>query len=123
MRRRPACCSTTTPRREAFYWLTILFTFALGTATGDLFAERLGLGYGVSLLIFAAIILVIAIFWRTKIFNPAFAFWAVYVLTRPLGASIGDLLSQTKKDGGIGLGTTTTSASIVTGKQIGRAHV
>ena len=103
-----------TPRREAFYWLTILFTFALGTATGDLFAERLGLGYGVSLLIFAAIILVIAIFWRTKIFNPVFAFWAVYVLTRPLGASIGDLLSQTKKDGGIGLGTTTTSAIFLT---------
>lgn len=98
-----------TPRREAFYWLTILFTFALGTATGDLFAERLGLGYGVSLLIFAGVILVISILWRSRFFNPVFAFWAVYVLTRPLGASIGDLLSQKKVDGGIGLGTTTTS--------------
>jgi uncharacterized membrane-anchored protein len=99
-----------TPRREAFYWLTILFTFALGTATGDLFAERFGLGYGVSLLIFAGVILVIAILWRARRLNSVFAFWAIYVLTRPLGASIGDLLSQKKVDGGIGLGTTATSA-------------
>jgi len=99
-----------TPRREAFYWNAILFTFALGTATGDLFAERLGLGYGLSLIIFAAVILVIALAWKSKFLNPVLAFWAIYVLTRPLGASIGDLLSQSKKDGGIGLGTTTTSA-------------
>ena len=103
-----------TPRREAFYWSAILFTFALGTATGDLFAERLGLGYGLSLIIFAAVILVIALAWRGKFLNPVLAFWAIYVLTRPLGASIGDLLSQSKKDGGIGLGTTTTSAIFLT---------
>ena len=99
-----------TPRREAFYWCAILFTFALGTATGDLFAERLGLGYGVSLLIFAGLIIIISLGWRVKLLNPVFAFWAVYVLTRPLGASTGDLLSQPKEVGGIGLGTTTTSA-------------
>jgi len=103
-----------TPRREAFYWSAILFTFALGTATGDLFAERLGLGFGLSLIIFAAVILVIALAWRGKFLNPVLAFWAIYVLTRPLGASIGDLLSQSKKDGGIGLGTTTTSAIFLT---------
>ena len=103
-----------TPRREAFYWSAILFTFALGTAAGDLFAERLGLGYGISLVIFAAVILVIALAWRSRFLNPVLAFWAVYVLTRPLGASVGDLLSQTKKDGGIGLGTTTTSAIFLT---------
>jgi uncharacterized membrane-anchored protein len=103
-----------TPRREAFYCSAILFTFALGTATGDLFAERLGLGYGVSLVIFAAVILIIALVWRNKIINPVLAFWAIYVLTRPLGASIGDLLSQSKIDGGIGLGTTTTSAIFLT---------
>jgi uncharacterized membrane-anchored protein len=103
-----------TPRREAFYWSAILFTFALGTATGDLFAERLGLGYGLSLIIFAAVILVIALAWKSKFLNPVLAFWAIYVLTRPLGASIGDLLSQSKKDGGIGLGTTTTSAIFLT---------
>jgi len=103
-----------TPRREAFYWSTILFTFALGTATGDLFAERLGLGYGLSLIIFSTVILVIALAWRRKFLNPVLAFWTIYVLTRPLGASIGDLLSQSKKDGGIGLGTTTTSAIFLT---------
>jgi len=103
-----------TPRREAFYWSAILFTFALGTAAGDLFAERLGLGYGLSLVIFAATILIIGLTWKSKSVNPVLAFWAIYVLTRPLGASIGDLLSQSKKDGGIGLGTTTTSAIFLT---------
>lgn len=98
-----------TPTREAFYWLTILFTFALGTATGDLFAERLALGYARSLLVFAGLIALIGVLWKQKIINPIFAFWAVYVLTRPLGASIGDLLSRAKKDGGFGLGTTVTS--------------
>lgn len=98
-----------TPTREAFYWLTILFTFALGTATGDLFAERLALGYGYSLLVFAGVIALIAALWRSKTINPVLGFWAVYVLTRPLGASIGDLLSQNKSKGGFGLGTTVTS--------------
>ena len=98
-----------TPTREAFYWLTILFTFALGTATGDLLAERLALGYGYSLLVFAAVIALISVLWHKKVINAVFGFWAVYVLTRPLGASIGDLLSQNKKVGGFGLGTTATS--------------
>lgn len=103
-----------TPTREAFYWLTILFTFALGTATGDLFAERLALGYARSLLVFAGIIGLIAVLWQRKIINAVFGFWAVYVLTRPLGASIGDLLSQDKKAGGFGLGTTVTSLIFLT---------
>jgi uncharacterized membrane-anchored protein len=98
-----------TPTREAFYWLTILFTFALGTATGDLFAERFALGYARSLFVFAALIALIAVLWQRKIINAVFGFWAVYILTRPLGASIGDLLSQDKKAGGFGLGTTITS--------------
>ena len=68
------------------------------------------MGYGVSLLIFAGVILLISILWKTRTFNSVFSFWAIYVLTGPLGASIGDLLSQKKVDGGIGLGTTTTSA-------------
>lgn len=98
-----------TPTREAFYWLTILFTFALGTATGDLLAERLALGYGYSLLVFAAVIALISLLWKKKVINAVFGFWAVYVLTRPLGASIGDLLSQDRKLGGFGFGTTVTS--------------
>lgn len=98
-----------TTAREAFYWLAILFTFALGTAAGDLVAEKLGLGYLVSFLLVCSLIAAIAL-WRFKLgMNPVLAFWSVYVLTRPLGASLGDLLSQAKKDGGLGLGTTFTS--------------
>jgi uncharacterized membrane-anchored protein len=98
-----------TTRREAFYWLAILFTFALGTAAGDLAAERLKLGYFVSALIFGAIIAVIAFAHFRLALNAVLAFWLAYILTRPLGASIGDLLSQTKHAGGLGLGTTGTS--------------
>lgn len=99
-----------TRRREAFYWLTVLVTFALGTATGDLLAEKLHLGYLVSMLIFAAILAVIAVAHLRFGLNAVVAFWAAYILTRPLGASIGDLLSQSPDDGGLGLGTTVTSA-------------
>ena len=98
-----------TTRREAFYWLAILFTFALGTSAGDLASERLGLGYWVSALIFAAIIGAI---WLAHVrfdLDAVLAFWIAYILTRPLGASIGDYLSQKRADGGLGLGTTVTS--------------
>jgi uncharacterized membrane-anchored protein len=97
-----------TRRREAFYWLAILFTFALGTASGDLFAEGLGLGYLVTGLLVAGIITVTAIAWRLKL-NPVLSFWIIYIMTRPLGASIGDLLSQPTNHGGLGLGATNTS--------------
>ncbi len=99
-----------TTKREAWYWLTVLFTFALGTAAGDLAAEGLALGYWVSALIFAAIILVIALAQRFAGLNAILAFWAIYILTRPLGASIGDFLSQDRDAGGLALGTTVTSA-------------
>lgn len=99
-----------TSRREAFYWLAILFTFALGTASGDLVAEKFGLGYLPSLLLVAGMIAVIAIANFRFHLNAIFAFWAAYILTRPLGASIGDYLSQPSKEGGLGLGATVTSA-------------
>ncbi|MBU2667995.1 hypothetical protein KOI35_31235 [Actinoplanes bogorensis] len=96
-----------TPRREAFYWLAILFTFALGTAAGDLAAEALGLGYGVAALAFAA---VIGAVWLVKNgLGPVAAFWIAYIATRPLGASLGDLLAQPPANGGLGLGTAVTS--------------
>ena len=101
--------SIVTTRREAFYWLTILVTFALGTAAGDYFSEALGFGYGPSVLIFAGAIGVVAVAHFVVGLNPIAAFWAAYVLTRPLGASIGDYLSQPTVDGGLGLGTTVTS--------------
>jgi uncharacterized membrane-anchored protein len=102
--------SIVTRRRETFYWLAILFTFALGTAAGDLLAEKLSLGYAVSILIFAAAIALIALAHYRFGLGPITAFWLAYILTRPLGASIGDEMSQHDPDfGGLGLGTTTTS--------------
>jgi len=74
-----------TSRREAFYWLTILFTFALGTASGDLMAEGLGLGYAVTGFIIAGLIVLFAIGWKLKM-NHVLSFWMIYILTRPLGA-------------------------------------
>jgi uncharacterized membrane-anchored protein len=97
-------------RREAFYWLAVLFTFALGTAAGDLAAERINLGYVLSGLMFGAMIAAVAFaHYRLKL-NAVLAFWIAYILTRPLGASIGDYLSQPRADGGLGLGTVVTSA-------------
>lgn len=98
-----------TPRREAFYWLAILFTFALGTAAGDLASEQFSLGYWVAALMFAALIAVITLgYYRFKL-NSVLAFWIAYVLTRPLGASFGDYLSQPTDDGGLAFGTVGTS--------------
>ncbi|HEY1539483.1 MAG TPA: hypothetical protein VGF63_08810 [Solirubrobacteraceae bacterium] len=102
--------SIVTTRREAFYWLAILFTFALGTAAGDLSAEKLDLGYAVSIAIFGAIIALIAFARYVLRLDPILTFWLAYIMTRPLGASIGDEMSQhDHKYGGLGLGTTGTS--------------
>ena len=98
-----------TTRREAFYWLAVLVTFALGTAAGDLTAERLAVGYWQSALIFGALIAVVYVAHVRFALNAILAFWIAYILTRPLGASIGDYLSQARADGGLGLGTTSTS--------------
>jgi len=96
-------------RREAFYWLAILFTFALGTAAGDLVAEAFGFGYLTTAIIFGAVIALIAAGYHVLGVNSILAFWLAYIFTRPLGASIGDLLSQPLDYGGLGLGTTVTS--------------
>ncbi|NEB73654.1 hypothetical protein G3I40_00095 [Streptomyces sp. SID14478] len=101
--------SIDTTSREAFYWLAVLFTFALGTAAGDLVAERMGLGYLTSLAVFAAVIGAVAIAHFTLGFDAVWRFWIAYILTRPLGASTGDWLSQPTADDGLGLGTVVTS--------------
>ncbi len=99
-----------TTQREAFYWLAILFTFALGTAGGDLAAEKLGLGYWFSALVFGGVIAAVtAAHFGVKL-NAVLAFWLAYILTRPLGASLGDGFSQSPHDGGLGVGTVGTSA-------------
>lgn len=104
---------STTPR-EGFYWLAVLLTFALGTAAGDLFAEKLAFGYGPSVLIFGGMIAAITVAWKKLGLNAVTAFWAAYILTRPLGASIGDFTSQPTSNGGLGLGTTGTSLIFLT---------
>jgi uncharacterized membrane-anchored protein len=98
-----------TRRREAFYWLAILFTFALGTSAGDLIGEQLGIGYWPTVGIAGVVIGIIFAAYRFAGLNAVFAFWAAYILSRPLGASIGDGMSQPRSDGGVGLGTTMTS--------------
>jgi uncharacterized membrane-anchored protein len=97
-----------TTRRELFYWAAVLFTFALGTAAGDLATEALGLGFMVGSLIFALLIAFVGIAFYTGA-NAVLSFWIAYILTRPLGASLGDLLSQSRTYGGLGFGTVMTS--------------
>jgi uncharacterized membrane-anchored protein len=93
-----------TPRREAFYWLTVMATFALGTALGDLTATTLGLGFLASGIMFTVFIAIPALaYWKLRM-NAIFAFWFAYVLTRPLGASYADWLGVGHSHGGVGLG-------------------
>ncbi len=98
-----------TARREAFYWLVVLFTFALGTAVGDLISEVFGFGYVTTGLIFAGIIALIAFGYYVLRLDGILCFWLIYIFTRPLGASLGDFLSQPSDYGGLGLGTIYTS--------------
>jgi uncharacterized membrane-anchored protein len=96
--------SVDTPRRELFYWATVVATFAMGTALGDFTAYTLHLGYFPSAILFAGIITIPAIGYRWLRWNAVFAFWFAYVITRPLGASIADGLAKPKASGGLGLG-------------------
>ncbi|NOG74069.1 MULTISPECIES: COG4705 family protein [Roseicella] len=100
--------SIDTTRREAFYWLAILFTFALGTAAGDLATEALSMGFTIGVLAFGALIAATYVAYRLGA-GEVLTFWIAYILTRPLGASLGDLLSQSQNYGGLGLGTIVTS--------------
>lgn len=98
-----------TREREAFYWVAIFCTFALGTAGGDLITEGFGLGYWVGVVLFGGLIALVTAAWYFLEADGILCFWIAYILTRPLGASIGDLLSQDRSDGGLGLGTTVIS--------------
>jgi uncharacterized membrane-anchored protein len=112
-----------TPKRELFYWAAILFTFSLGTSAGDLLSERLGLGYPLSAVMFAGAIAVIYGLYRVKVVNEVLAFWLAYILTRPLGASVGDMLTQEKNAGGLGLGTIPVSVVCLVGIVIGIVYL
>jgi uncharacterized membrane-anchored protein len=102
-----------TTKREVFYWLAILFTFSLGTAAGDLVAESFDMGYLITGLLFGGVIALIAFAYYVLKLNGILAFWLAYILTRPLGASFGDLLSQPVEYGGLGWGTTFTSLAFL----------
>ena len=105
--------SIVTTRRELFYWAAILVTFALGTAAGDLATEALGLGFQLGVVAFGVLIAFVAVFYSLGA-SPVLSFWLAYILTRPLGASLGDLLSQSRHYGGAGLGTVYTSLAFLT---------
>jgi uncharacterized membrane-anchored protein len=95
--------SVVTPRAEAFYWLTITFSQTLGTALGDWLADDSGLGYlGAAALIAAILLVITAAYYRTKISHVAL-FWAAFILTRPLGATVGDFLDKPLDEGGLDL--------------------
>ncbi len=114
-----------TTRREIFYWSAILFTFTLGTAGGDLLSEGAHLGYLYSGLLFAGSIALVTLLYYKAGLNAVVAFWIAYILTRPLGASLGDLLSQPTGNGGLGLGTVVTSVAflvVIVGLVIFRSH-
>lgn len=98
-----------TLKREKFYWLAILVTFALGTAAGDWVSEGMDIGYLNATLLFGGLIALTAVVHFAFRLNGVLTFWIAYVLTRPLGASVGDLLSQSVKHGGLGYGVTTVS--------------
>lgn len=100
--------SIVTLPREAFYWLAVLITFALGTAVGDWTLQLTGWGPGTSVLLPAGLIVAIVIGWRLGA-NPVLSFWLAYILTRPLGANLGDWLASPTGDKGLGLGTAWTS--------------
>jgi uncharacterized membrane-anchored protein len=95
--------SITTPRREFFYWATVCCTFAMGTATGDLTAQTLHLGYFTSGVLFTLAIMVPWAAWRLGV-NPVLTFWVAYILTRPIGASFADFFGMPKASGGLGIG-------------------
>ena len=111
--------SVVTRRREMFYWATVFATFALGTALGDFTATTLGLGYLSSVVLFFVIIMIPAIAWRGFGLNAITAFWAAYVVTRPLGASVADYASKPPSISGMGLGDGPTAIAATAAVAIG----
>jgi uncharacterized membrane-anchored protein len=99
--------SIDTAKREAYYWIIILLAFALGTAFGDLISEQiLSAGYGIALMLFAGLIAFVAVGYYVFKLDSVWAFWLAFVLTRPLGASLGDFMIQSFSNGGLGINIT-----------------
>ena len=102
-----------TPREETFYWVTIMFSQTLGTALGDWTADTAGLGYGLGILIFSVLLLIVVAlnFWTN--ISKAILFWAAFILTRPLGAVVGDFLDKPITSGGLALSRYSASAALI----------
>jgi uncharacterized membrane-anchored protein len=101
------------PKAEMFYWVTIMFSQTLGTALGDWTADTAGLGYGGGAMVFGALLLlVVAAYYRTKI-SHTILFWAAFILTRPLGAVVGDFLDKPIASGGLALSRYSASAALL----------
>jgi uncharacterized membrane-anchored protein len=107
-----AVATVTTPKVEAFYWATITFSQTLGTALGDWMADTGGLGFGGGALVFAAALAVVAAAYFWTSISHVLLFWAAFVLTRPLGATVGDFLDKPVSDGGMALSRPIASAVI-----------
>jgi uncharacterized membrane-anchored protein len=90
-------------KREAYYWLVILLAFALGTGVGDLISEGMNLGYGIALMLFGGLIALVTFGHYVLKMNAVLSFWLAYILTRPLGASLGDFMIKPGNEGGLGL--------------------
>ncbi len=101
------------PRVEAFYWATILASNTLGTALGDFLADSSGLGYRRGALVFAGALVVVALLWRFRVASNSILFWAAFILTRPLGATLGDFLTKPTSTGGLNLGRFSSSAVLL----------
>jgi uncharacterized membrane-anchored protein len=104
--------TVTTPRVEAFYWATITFSQTLGTALGDWMADSSDLGFGGGALVFAAALAIVALAYFWTSLSRVLLFWAAFILTRPLGATVGDLLDKPLNDGGLALSRPIASAVI-----------
>lgn len=103
----------TSPKIEGFYWLTILFSNTLGTALGDFLSDDSGLDYGGGALVFAGVLVVLALLYFFTKISRTFLFWGTFVLTRPLGATVGDLLTKPHENGGLDLSRIHSSAALV----------
>ena len=102
-----------TPKAEAFYWITIMFSQTLGTALGDWTADTAGLGYTGGMLIFGALLALLAVLYRWTRVSRTLLFWAAFVLTRPLGAVVGDFLDKPIDHGGLALSRFGASAALL----------
>ena len=105
--------SVSSPKSEMFYWVTIMFSQTLGTALGDWTADSAGFGYSGSAILFSAMLAIIAIAYYKTTISRTVLFWAAFILTRPLGAVVGDFLDKPVSEGGLALSRYSATATLL----------